>query len=95
MNKRSLYESTYSFDDNIINLEKNDNSIISSEEIPESSENFDKYDEAISIAEQLAQSYNGNIDTYAEKNHPEILDMYDDNMTPGEKLIQHIASGNI
>ena len=93
MNKRKkLYEMTYGNSEPKVNLEKDP---ISPEEIPESTDMYDSYDEAIEIAQQMASEFAGDIDMYAQNAYPSILPMYDDNMTPGEKLIQYIVDGGL
>ena len=91
MNKRKrLYEMTYGSVEPDVSLEKDP---ISTEEIPESTEKYDSYDEAIEIAQQMATQFGGDIDMYAQNSHPEVLNMYSQDMTPGEKLIQYIVDG--
>ncbi len=92
MNKKKLYEMTYGNVEPDVSLEKDP---ISPEEIPESTEKYDSYDEAIEIAQQMAAQFGGDIDMYAQNSHPEILSMYSQDMTPGEKLIQYIVDGGL
>jgi hypothetical protein len=43
----------------------------------------------------MAAQFGGDIDMYAQQAHPEVLNMYESDMTPGEKLIQYIVDGGI
>ena len=43
----------------------------------------------------MAAQFGGDIDMYAQNSHPEILSMYSQDMTPGEKLIQYIVDGGL
>jgi len=89
---KRLYEITYSDDVPEVSLEKDP---ISPEEIPESINNYDSYDEAIELAQKMAKRFGGDIDAYVQNEHQEIISMYDDNMSPGEKLIQYIVDGGL
>jgi|ETNmetMinimDraft_21_1059911.scaffolds.fasta_scaffold188559_2 hypothetical protein len=92
-NKKSLYEITYS-DDEYISLEKDE--LETDNDIPENIEQYQAYDDALNYAEKLAQKkYDGNIDMYAQDMHPEVITMYDDNMSAGEKLIQYIVDSGL
>jgi hypothetical protein len=90
--QKKLYEMTYGVIEPEISLVKDP---ISPEEVPEDADNYDIYDDAIEMAQQMAAQFGGDIDRYAQTNYPEVLDMYNDDMTSGEKLIQYIVDGGL